>query len=136
MDRRWINAFIGCWLLVQIVLPVSYYLGKDPTDERFSWRMFSARRMQPCEWSLSTRATPGASWQVVPLERYAHNAWADRLMRGQRGVVDRFLERLCADSSVSESRYSLSCRPLDGAPEQEETVRVCATGAMRRPEGR
>ena len=38
---RLVNVFIVSWLLWQLLVPLSYYLGHDVDDERFAWRMFS-----------------------------------------------------------------------------------------------
>ncbi len=44
--RHAVNVFIALFLLVQLLLPLRYYLGSRGSDERFSWRMFSTNWAQ------------------------------------------------------------------------------------------
>ncbi|MDW8246449.1 MAG: hypothetical protein RMJ84_07720, partial [Sandaracinaceae bacterium] len=45
------QALLGSlWVMVHVLIPLRYYLwpGHDRYDERFSWRMFSAVRVERC----------------------------------------------------------------------------------------
>ena len=56
---RLANIFIVAVIASQIWLPLSYYLGDDPFDERFAWRMFSPFASHTAKFKRTT--TPMAS---------------------------------------------------------------------------
>jgi hypothetical protein len=43
--RRWVSLVIALFLLVQAVIPATYYLSTNQNDGRFCWRMFSTVRV-------------------------------------------------------------------------------------------
>lgn len=114
-----ISVLIVTHLLWQVVVPISYYLGDDPSDERFSWRMFSAiwqfhktctASVMEIESVLVPSATNAPSIRKVDLDRTLHLAWITLLKRNRRLVVDKFLQTRCqSDPSVTEIRYSRTC---------------------------
>ncbi len=107
MDRR--VVFIGLFLIVQLALPLSYYLGDDRYDERFAWRMFSDVRMVRCRADYRIGGAP-----VRLLERF-HVAWQTLVERGRRPVVDAVARRLCRDAGGAPVTLRLECREFDGS---------------------
>ena len=83
------NLFIVCILGVQLGLPLRYYLGNDPFDERFAWRMFSAERMADCQVRFTQ-----ANKRVDHKQRF-HLVWNNLANRGRGPVLDRMVEQLC-----------------------------------------
>jgi hypothetical protein len=116
-----VSLVIVLYLLWQVVVPLSYYLGDDVSDERFSWRMFSAIAYfhQTCvatvtevESSPSGGSTP--SVQQLDLRRVLHPTWITLLNRNRRPVVDKFLWTRCQNEPrPTEIEYHRSC-PLAG----------------------
>ncbi|GEM_PF-1046314 len=117
----WRDAFIATWLIVQIVLPLSYYVraatvptegeGRaDLYDERFTWRMFSPVRMLRCtpEYLVNGEGP-------VSLERHVHSAWISLLKRGRMDVVEAVSGYLCAQPGTESVRLELRCREADGS---------------------
>lgn len=96
---------IGAFLLLQIGLPLSYYLGDNEYDERFAWRMFSPVRMARCSFQLSTYEN--GTFQPLPLSKEYHVVWINLAKRARVGVIDAMVERSCR--SHTDVRVDLRC---------------------------
>jgi hypothetical protein len=116
--RRRLGALIAVYLLVQLGLPLRYYLSEARGDERFAWRMFSALRFQTCSLSLVERIRDGGreKSRTADPHRLVHDGWTRELEKDLPIVVDRFLARRCAaDPRVVEVSLGRSCHGPDGA---------------------
>lgn len=107
MDRR--VAFVLVVLVVQALLPLRHYLGDDPYDERFAWRMFSPTRVVRCTVEYRVNGDP------LPLEQHLHSGWITLLKRGRGDVHDAVDQRLCVTHAGQTVRKSASCKGVDGA---------------------
>jgi hypothetical protein len=117
--RAIIGGLIALYLLWQVVLPVTYYLGDDVNDERFSWRMFSATWQSHGMCTVSVMEiesvpVPGAGNTLVSrsldLERTLHRGWTMLLDANRRLVVEKFLQTRCRDNPrVAEVQYDRHC---------------------------
>ncbi len=112
---RWL---IGAWVAAELLIPLRYYLGSDRYDERFSWRMFSAVRLERCslaldEWALRhgavhvERVDPAG---VVPV------TWVVLLQRNREAVTARFLRWRCGQEGMQRVRLVNSCVDTQGRP--------------------
>jgi hypothetical protein len=136
--RAIVSLVIVLYLLWQVAVPISYYLGDDANDERFSWRMFSAIAYihRTCTATVTEiESLPGAgntpSVRPLELRSILHPTWIVLLNRYRRPVVDKFLRTRCQnDLRPTEIEYSRSC-PLAGESRiPSVTVRLtCPTGA-------
>lgn len=106
----WRGRFILVFVLVQLLLPLQYYLGRrDPHDERFAWRMFSPMRMAQCRPSFSVDGQP------FDLASHFHEAWIELAQRGRFVVVEDMARQVCEQHPSSSVVVSLDCRYLDGS---------------------
>lgn len=114
-----VNCFIAAFLLVQILVPLSYYTGDRGNDERFAWRMFSTVRQQ----LLSQRASSvvvepadsnGMAWRVTLVDQLVSEPWVEFIEQDQRIVVDRFLEWRCKRGDSGEVRLEVKRWNADG----------------------
>ena len=85
MDRR--AFFLALVLGSQALLPAHYYLGTDPLDERFAWRMFSPVRMLTCQVEYEVQGVP------VALPEHFHSAWITLVKRGRLDVTEAVGQR-------------------------------------------
>ena len=86
------RVFIAAFLVIQVALPLRYYLSGQSYDERFAWRMYSAQRMSQCQVSFSRDGEA-----LVP--EGLHTSWAALLKRGRGSVVEAWGQRLCREES-------------------------------------
>lgn len=130
--RRAANVFIALFLLYQVLMPLSYYLGDGGYDERFSWRMFSTLRLHRCNVGVQEEA--GGDVRQVALGQALQVAWVNMLKRHRIDVVEKFLHARCAEEGVSEVRYVRRCTDTDGTqlPPQRLTL-DCTAGTLRDP---
>lgn len=102
---RWPDGFIAAFLLVQLLVPLHYYLARpDPLDERFAWRMFSPARMAECEVAMTADGAP------VVLQREFAQGWLETARRGRRAVVSAMAGHLCKRHDEVTAR--LTCTPI------------------------
>lgn len=121
-ERR-VALLVALWVAFQVALPLRYYFREDPYDERFSWRMFSAVRMQRCTLSVFERVD-GAE-REIDLDRTIHVAWINMLRRNRAAVIDRFLDFACRRGG-ERVRFSNRCVEPDGEAAPPVVVtRVC-----------
>jgi hypothetical protein len=123
---RWVGAV---WVGAQLLIPLGYYLGHDRYDERFSWRMFSAVRLEACrveleEWPTRLGATEPV--RVDPL-RVLPAPWVALLQRRRAEVTARFLDARCARPGTARVRLTTRCTaPSGGSPTVDSHTVDCA----------
>ncbi len=143
--RKRVVRFVVAFLLLQLVVPLSYYLRSgDPYDERFSWRMFSAVRLYSCRTSAiervgetdpSRRQGQPPTEREIPLSATLHQAWVNHLARNRRDVVLAFLDARCDEEGVREVSLTNACTAPDGEPVAPQVYRrVCASGELTLPD--
>lgn len=137
--RLIISLLIVTYLLLQLAVPTSYYLGNNPSDERFSWRMFSDlwHFHKTCIASIvETVAVSGAddtpSLREVDLQRTLHPTWVKRLAWDWRLVVEKFLRTRCeSDPSVTEVQFIQRCSAAAESRIPSVNLRLtCRTGTF------
>ena len=131
------------FLGAQVWLPMSYYLGDYPWDERFAWRMFSTVRSLNCQAQAWEGAQAGQASVPCPdgqgrcaqvrLSQALHMVWVNLLKRGRREVVERFVQTRCAQGSGRSFYMSLTC-PHPEAPHPLVTVQAPTHDLCRHPE--
>ena len=131
------SAVIALWVLCQVALPVSYYLGDSLAEERFAWRMFSSVSVFGGQCVLSvveTIASPAGGERTareLNLDLVVHPAWGIHLRRGRRIAIDRFLAWRCQqDPSIVQIELRRSCDRGPEAGTRLELVRPCASGPL------
>ena len=112
---RWV---VAVWVGAQLLIPLRYYLGADRYDERFSWRMFSAVRLETCaveveEW---TKRRDAVEHIQVDLVRVLPVTWVALLRRRRAAVAARFLEMRCARPGTRRVRLTSRCAGMNGGP--------------------
>lgn len=129
--RTLVNVFVVSFLVFQIVVPMTYYLGTPTIDERFSWRMFSAVILQICEISsFETRMRNGK--RVVTrtsLSPDYHQAWIRLLRRYNPMLVQAALQRQCERPGAVSAHLMRRCQSPGGNTLPEDRItRDCASG--------
>jgi len=137
---RWLAHGVVVTLLACAALaPLRYYLGDDPHDERFAWRMFSGVRLRQCQIRVvetMRKDHPGPRQRLVDPGETVHPSFENLLRRVRRPVVDAFLEARCARSggNVAEVRYANRCFSPGGSPlPVVEVVKRCGGDRVRWP---
>ena len=103
----WIHGFIAVFLVVQVLAPVSYYLGDDPADERFAWRMFSMKRAERCR--VIAREGVDDQPREIPLVQVIHQGWRNAMGRRRLQVIEAFGAWRCEDPQVSSVVVERQC---------------------------
>jgi hypothetical protein len=132
--RRRVVWLVRACLLLQLVVPLSYYLQSgDPYDERFAWRMFSAVRLHSCRTTASESV--GDAERAIPLPQTLHQAWVNHLARNRRDVVLAFLTARCEEENVVSVELRNECSAPDGSTLEPQIYRrTCATGELELPD--
>jgi hypothetical protein len=128
-QRVALSIFGILWVVFLLAIPLRYYLGDDPYDERFAWRMFSAVRVQQCTLALS-EVRDGREHQLAPME-ILPVPWVALLERNRPAVIERFLRWRCEREGTSEVRFRNTCRDASGDPLPPiERTMTCASGRI------
>ena len=115
--------------MYQIATPLSYYLGDEPFEERFAWRMFSPLQVRPCVFSVDLQVGPGMEGRrPISLEPIVEAWWIDGLVRNRPRIVRAVLEHVCALHDAQSVHYEHTCATLDGTPQPSSRVTLhCAS---------
>jgi hypothetical protein len=129
------RAGLALWIVVMIAVPLRYYVGGDTYDERFSWRMFSAVRVQEC--AIDAREVVCGREQTITLMESLPAPWVALLQRNRPAVLRRFLRWRCAsDAQPSEVRLTHTCRDASGdALPPIRRVMDCSTHTIEETSG-
>lgn len=129
--RTWANALIAAFIAYQLVMPLSYYLGDHAYDERFSWRMFSTRRMARCQVRMTETSGEGGAPQEIALARELQVAWVNILRRYRPAAVDKFIRLRCEADGIASVDYTRTCFDTGGSPlPTVRHVMECAAGEV------
>ena len=127
--RRNIAIAVGVAVIVQLLVPMSYYFGDDPYDERFAWRMFSAVRVYRCS-ADATEVNQGSTERIA-LPEEVHVAWIRTMQRNREAVIARFLRWRCEEAGADSVRFVNRCLSPEGrrAPDVVRAI-DCASGEI------
>lgn len=129
--QRWIVLAVIC---LGVLIPLRYYLGDDPYDERFSWRMFSSIRVQACRSQLTVTSDEGES-HVVRVQADLHQAWLSAVERNRASVIEKLLERQCDAPHIEQVTLTNQCQDAQRSAIAPLTwQRSCKSGLISRPE--
>jgi hypothetical protein len=122
------SIFLLIFFAIQIYLPLSYYLGNYPWDERFSWRMFSSVRSLQCQSQFIVEQTqtqaqnlqpcpnhPSQTCQKLKPSEHLHVVWINLIQRGRLEVINEFAQQHCAKSPNAMFFAELKCEATDGS---------------------
>ena len=132
--RRRSSIFIAAFVAAQFLIPLSYLVREDASDDRFTWRSFARAPIADCE-SLASLQLYGGERHQVPVEELLHADWVRYVQQGRRAVVDAFLLKQCEADDVERvdlvnrcndergtRSFSLRC----GGERSHETTRTAA----------
>lgn len=124
--QRWLAWLAAVVLVLQLVIPLSYYGRANRYDERFAWRMFSVLRLQQCRSTLwEERVASG--WRRVPLYPVLHVGWHGHLRRGRQRVIQALLHHRCRKTKTEAVRLVNHCVSTRGTRLQPQIyARSCA----------
>ena len=113
-SRIFIAAFVG----IQFLVPLTYLLRDDATDDRFTWRSLATPEASECEATASIVRGSGEQ-EPIELETTLHEDWVDYVRLGRQSVVNAFLERTCAENGVTQVELVTRCADRETAFHRE-----------------
>jgi len=129
VGRALVIGGVAVALIVQLAIPLRYYLGEDRFDERFAWRMFSAVRVYRCD--LAAYDVNDGRQTQVNLGRTIHVAWITTMRRSREGVLQRYLSWRCDTADVDGARVVNRCVTPEGDQVPDVVRQIdCADGAI------
>lgn len=108
LARKRSGVFIGVFVLVQFIVPLTYLGREDATDERFTWRTLSVPDAPSCETRVSLERL-GGERVPIRIERKIHEDWVRHLQRGRKAVVNAFLLKQCEENGVEQVELLNRC---------------------------
>ena len=122
--RALILGFITAFICLQMVVPATYYAGDNPSDERFSWRMFSMRRAERCQISVQEHVgTPGqVTVRDLHLSSLIHEGWKSAISRRRTDVIQAFFRWRCEEAGVIQIGVIRSCRDATGGAKEPDRL--------------
>lgn len=132
------SMLIGCALLLQLAGPLGYYLGSDPFDERFAWRMFSGLRVTPCHAQVfeerNGKLTPLVlTGRAQGPHGALHPAWRHLIERNRTVVIEKFMTTRCTEPNTTRITLISRCRLFDARKHDLIWTRTCASGLSTQP---
>ena len=105
--RDFISLCIFIYILIQIYLPLNYYLlEKDKMNEWYSWRMFSEKQMAGKEleiffspyWMNNTN-----NGILIKISDHFNEIWTKNLIRGPNWILEKACIFICSRIQSAKS---------------------------------
>ncbi len=125
------TLYIIAFLVLQVGLPVSYYLGDEIYDERFAWRMFSTVRLTECS-SKAREFERGGNIRPLELVHHLQIAWINLIERNRDEVVRRFMRRRCRQADIERVELRTICLTESGDKSVHDWRLNCQSGDIQR----
>lgn len=106
--RRRSGVFIAAFVALQFVVPLTYLVREDASDDRFTWRSFNAPGAPACETRASVQRF-GEEPEDLALTTLIHEDWVRYVQLGRRSVVDAFLLKQCESQSIERVELMSRC---------------------------
>ncbi len=107
----WVQLGIAAFVLLQVAMPLRYYLSDERYDERFAWRMFSPVRATTCQVAFYDRR--GGNQDRIKLHEDVHVVWVNLMKRARMGVIEAYARHFCAQAPDRDLRADLTCKHPD-----------------------
>ena len=107
-SRKHSSLFIAAFVLLQFVIPLTYLVREDSSDDRFTWRSFTAIEAPSCETRVSLERPDGRR-EAIDIQKTIHPDWLAYVQKGRRAVVEAFLQKQCEPGDVLEVELVNSC---------------------------
>lgn len=114
--RRRTGLFIAGFVALQFLVPLTYLLRDDPTDDRFTWRQEGSALAPSCETRATMATVDGEDTLLAP-EDLLHEAWVDHLRRDRGAVITAFLRKQCEVDGALEVTLTNACDDAEGVRE-------------------
>lgn len=129
----WRYLLLAAFLVAQTLIPLHYYLGDHPWDERFAWRMYSSVRVSQCRiQSFETRA---GQREQTRISEHIHVAYASNIQRNRPRVAEAYLRWRCeSDPSLEQAEVYNTCVDARGEriePRLERRI-FCESGFIEK----
>ena len=105
--------FITFFVALQFLIPLTYLVREDASDERFTWRSLAEPDPAPCESYAELIRADGAR-ENVPLQALVNEEWVRYVQRGRRAVVDALLVEQCEAEGVDRDELVNRCEGESG----------------------
>lgn len=112
--RRRSGLFIAAFVGLQFLVPLTYLVREDASDDRFTWRSFVAPAPPLCETEARLERYDGEQ-REVQLDAIVHSDWVSYVQQGRRAVVDAVLLKQCEDHEVAKVELENRCEGETGA---------------------
>lgn len=112
--QRWIAIGAAVFVLVQLAIPLRYYLNAPTPDERFAWRMFSSVRMVDADATLIDIVARDGERIERPVPFGAVASWRSALEVQRPDVVEKVMRSRLGEPGVIAVRYERRVRTPDG----------------------
>lgn len=118
---------MALFLASQVAIPLTYYLYKEPADERFAWRMFSSVHM--AKWNnlqVVERHRRGdrVLQQAVPVQKLLVESSWKNLQAGHPDYRDKFLRYYLENAQSNPDEVLFETQGIWPSGEPMEPVRA------------
>ena len=127
--------FIAVFVALQFLIPLTYLVREDASDERFTWRSLAEPNPVRCESHAELIRADGAR-ENVPLEALVHEDWVRYVQRGRQTVVDALLVEQCEAAGVERVELVNRCEGESGTRRYSRPCRGEPARAARRAAAR
>ena len=115
-SRRRSGVLIAVFVLFQFLVPLTYLIREDSSDDRFTWRSLTSHTPDRCHASAWVRLADG-SLEALELGELIHPDWVGYVEQGRHAVVDAFLRKQCEWHGAVEVEVVNHCEGTRGARE-------------------
>lgn len=128
-SRRRVGLFVGAFVALQLLLPLSHLVAGNPEDSRFTWRSWPAPfegDPGPCKLDAWREHLDGTR-ESVELEQIVHEDWLAAAAHNEN-VVEALLRKQCEENGVVRAQLVQRCP--SGEEPQDFQLR-CASGQLQ-----
>jgi hypothetical protein len=128
-SRRRVGLFVGAFVGLQLLIPLSHLLAGDPEDSRFTWRTWPAPfEGDPSSCKLDAWREHGdGTREAVELARMVHADWLAEATHNE-DVIEALLRKQCDEKGVVGAELIQRCASDE---EPQDFQLRCASGQLQ-----
>lgn len=102
------RVFIAVFVALQFLVPLTYLLRDDATDDRFTWRSLAMPEARECQAHATVERLDGER-EPIALGAALHEDWVQYVRLGRHSVVEAFLEQQCSEEGIARVELVTQC---------------------------